>query len=127
MRARWNKPGALWGYRPGTLLFYGVLTLLSITVILFLIITGSRPRRTALETGARLEVLLDAGHGGDDGGCSAAGWCSAAWCCSAASRASENQRCFCRSVMRSDRAKKFYMSPVRNRRDSSSFGQSGSV
>lgn len=68
MRARWNKHGALWGYRPGTLLFYGVLTLLSITVILFLIITGSRPRRTALETGARLEVLLDAGHGGMDGG-----------------------------------------------------------
>jgi len=68
LRARWNKPRTLWGFRPGTLLFYTILTLLSLTVILFLVVTGSRPRRTALETGARLEVLLDAGHGGMDGG-----------------------------------------------------------
>lgn len=68
LRAHWNKRRSLGGFRVTTLLFYIALTILALAVILLIITVNSKPRRANANAGGKLEVLLDAGHGGMDGG-----------------------------------------------------------
>lgn len=69
LQVRWNSRGSLWGFRIPTLIFYGALTILTLTVILLLIAVNSRTRLAqATPRITAPEVLLDAGHGGMDGG-----------------------------------------------------------
>lgn len=61
--------------RDRTILFYAILTLLALAVIVLLIVQGSAPHsKSAFSTVAMHQtVLVDAGHGGFDGGATVGG------------------------------------------------------
>lgn len=66
------------GFRWKTLLFYGILTFLTAIAIILVITVNSRTKFTAGEPRLRVDLILDAGHGGMDGGAvSAEGDCEA--------------------------------------------------
>ena len=66
------------GFSGKTLLFYGILTILAVTVIMMIAAVGSRTKFAASPAHIRTDVILDAGHGGLDGGAiSAGGVCEA--------------------------------------------------
>ena len=72
-----NRSG-LGGYRWKTLVFYGILTTLAFLVIMMIVAVSSRTKFTAQSVPMRASVVLDAGHGGLDGGAvSADGVCEA--------------------------------------------------
>lgn len=56
------------GYRWKTLLFYGILTLLTLIAIILIITVNSQTKFAAGEARLQVDVILDAGHGGMDGG-----------------------------------------------------------
>lgn len=68
LEVRWTKRKSIGDYRFNALLFYGILTLLTLTVIIFLIEVNSRTKFTADMIKISPDVILDAGHGGMDGG-----------------------------------------------------------
>lgn len=66
------------GFRFKTILFYGILTLLTLIAIILIITVNSQTKFAAGEAQVQIDVLLDAGHGGMDGGAvSADGVCEA--------------------------------------------------
>lgn len=56
------------GFRWKTLLFYGILTLLTLIAIILVITVNSKTKFAAGEARLQVDVILDAGHGGLDGG-----------------------------------------------------------
>jgi len=66
------------GMRWKTVLFYGILTLLTLIAIILVIIVNSKTKFASGEASLRVDLILDAGHGGMDGGAvSADGVCEA--------------------------------------------------
>ena len=66
------------GFRWKTLLFYGILTSLTLIAIILIIIVNSQTKFASEELRLDIDVILDAGHGGMDGGAvSADGICEA--------------------------------------------------
>ena len=66
------------GFHWKTLLFYGILTLLTLIAIILIITVNSQTKFVVQEVAIRADVILDAGHGGMDGGAvSADGVCEA--------------------------------------------------
>lgn len=66
------------GFHWKTLLFYGILTLLTLIAIILIITVNSQTKFAVQEVPIRADVILDAGHGGMDGGAvSADGICEA--------------------------------------------------
>ena len=66
------------GFHWKTLLFYGILTLLTLVAIILIITVNSKTKFAVQEITMRADVILDAGHGGMDGGAvSADGICEA--------------------------------------------------
>lgn len=63
-----NKIRRLGGYSLKTLFFYGILTTLAIVVIMMIVSVSSRTKFTGGEVPLRCDLILDAGHGGLDGG-----------------------------------------------------------
>ena len=56
------------GFRWKTLLFYGILTLLTLIAIILVVTVNSKTKFAAGEARLQVDVILDAGHGGLDGG-----------------------------------------------------------
>ena len=56
------------GFRWKTLLFYGILTLLTLIAIILIITVNSQTKFASEELRLCVDVILDAGHGGMDGG-----------------------------------------------------------
>jgi len=56
------------GFRWKTILFYGILTLLTLIAIILVITVNSQTKFAAAEVAMRVDVIIDAGHGGLDGG-----------------------------------------------------------
>lgn len=56
------------GFRWKTLVFYGILTLLTLIAIILVITVNSRTKFAVGEVCLNADVILDAGHGGMDGG-----------------------------------------------------------
>ena len=66
------------GYRWKTLLFYGILTFLTLIAIILMVTVNSKTRFAVELIEMQVDVILDAGHGGMDGGAvSADGICEA--------------------------------------------------
>lgn len=66
------------GFRWKTLLFYGILTFLTLIAIILMIVVNSKTRFASELIEMQVDVILDAGHGGIDGGAvSADGVCEA--------------------------------------------------
>ena len=66
------------GFRWKTLIFYGILTLLTLIAIILVITVNSKTKFAVGEVRLNVDVILDAGHGGMDGGAvSADGVCEA--------------------------------------------------
>ena len=66
------------GYRWKTLVFYGTLTFLTLIAIILMITVNSKTRFASELIEMQVDVILDAGHGGIDGGAvSADGVCEA--------------------------------------------------
>lgn len=66
------------GFRIKTLIFYGILTWLTLIAIILIITVNSQTKFVASEVRLDADVILDAGHGGMDGGAvSADGVCEA--------------------------------------------------
>ena len=66
------------GFRWKTLLFYGILTFLTLIAIILMIVVNSKTRFASELVEMQVDVILDAGHGGIDGGAvSADGVCEA--------------------------------------------------
>lgn len=56
------------GFRWNTLVFYGILTLLTLIAIILVITVNSKTKFAAGEIRLQVDLILDAGHGGMDGG-----------------------------------------------------------
>ena len=56
------------GFRWKTIIFYGILTLLTLIAIILIITVNSQTKFAAGEIRLRADLILDAGHGGMDGG-----------------------------------------------------------
>ena len=56
------------GYRWKTLLFYGILTFLTLIAIILMVTVNSKTRFAVELIEMQVDVILDAGHGGMDGG-----------------------------------------------------------
>ena len=56
------------GFRIKTLIFYGILTLLTLIAIILIITVNSQTKFVAGEVRLDADVILDAGHGGEDSG-----------------------------------------------------------
>lgn len=56
------------GFRWKTLVFYGILTLLTLIAIILVITVNSKTKFAAGEIRLQADLILDAGHGGMDGG-----------------------------------------------------------
>ncbi len=56
------------GFRWKTIVFYGILTLLTLIAIIMVITVNSKTKFASAESKLRVDVILDAGHGGLDGG-----------------------------------------------------------
>ena len=56
------------GFRWKTILFYGILTLLTLIAIILIITVNSQTKFASDEVRIPVDVILDAGHGGMDGG-----------------------------------------------------------
>lgn len=56
------------GFRWKTLVFYGILTLLTLIAIILVITVNSQTKFASGEIRLQADVILDAGHGGMDGG-----------------------------------------------------------
>ena len=56
------------GFRWKTIVFYGILTLLTLIAIILIITVNSQTKFAAGEIRLRADLILDAGHGGMDGG-----------------------------------------------------------
>ena len=56
------------GFRWKTLLFYGILTLLTLIAIILIITVNSQTKFAYEQVPFHVDVILDAGHGGMDGG-----------------------------------------------------------
>ena len=66
------------GMRWKTVIFYGILTLLTLIAIILVIIVNSKTKFASGEVQLQADLILDAGHGGMDGGAvSADGVCEA--------------------------------------------------
>lgn len=66
------------GFHWKTLLFYGILTLLTLIAIILIITVNSQTKFASEEIRLDVDVILDAGHGGMDGGAvSSEGVCEA--------------------------------------------------
>ena len=66
------------GFHWKTLVFYGILTLLTLIAIILIITVNSQTKFAVEEVTIQADVILDAGHGGMDGGAvSADGICEA--------------------------------------------------
>lgn len=66
------------GFRWKTLLFYGILTFLTLIAIILMIVVNSKTRFASTLVEMQVDVILDAGHGGLDGGAvSESGVCEA--------------------------------------------------
>ena len=66
------------GFRWKTLVFYGILTLLTLIAIILVITVNSQTKFASEEVRVQPDLILDAGHGGMDGGAvSADGVCEA--------------------------------------------------
>lgn len=66
------------GFRWKTLLFYGILTFLTLIAIILMIVVNSKTRFASNLVEMQVDVILDAGHGGLDGGAvSESGVCEA--------------------------------------------------
>lgn len=56
------------GFRWKTLVFYGILTFLTMIAIILMIVVNSKTRFASELVEMQVDVILDAGHGGIDGG-----------------------------------------------------------
>ncbi len=56
------------GFRWKTIIFYGILTLITLIAIIMMITVNSRTKFVSGQSHLRVDVILDAGHGGLDGG-----------------------------------------------------------
>ncbi len=56
------------GFRVKTLLFYGALTLLTMIAIMMVITANSKTKFSSSITPLHIDLIIDAGHGGMDGG-----------------------------------------------------------
>ena len=56
------------GFRWKTLLFYGILTFLTLIAIILIVVVNSKTRFASELVELQVDVILDAGHGGLDGG-----------------------------------------------------------
>ena len=56
------------GFRCKTILFYGILTLSTLVAIRMVIVVNSQTKFAAGEVTLQADLILDAGHGGLDGG-----------------------------------------------------------
>ena len=66
------------GFRWKTILFYGILTLLTLVAIILVISVNSKTKFASKPLRLEADLILDAGHGGMDGGAvSANGICEA--------------------------------------------------
>ena len=73
-----KRPAPFGGYSGKTLAFYGILTFLTFVVIMMVAAAGSRTKPAVDQFSLSADVILDAGHGGLDGGAiSADGICEA--------------------------------------------------
>ncbi len=60
--------GGIGGFRWKTIIFYGILTLITLIAIILVITVNSKTKFVVGDAMLRVDLILDAGHGGLDGG-----------------------------------------------------------